>query len=155
MEEPAADHDRLVHVRTVTNWINLSTPLGLALAAAGRCRIGRGPRGLWLAEGYRWGFPIAGAFTVGSVVITGGRFDEMTVRLPRLLAHEERHATQWSAWLGLPMLPAYLVAMAWSWLRTGDLASANAFEVRAGLADGGYREAVPGRPFRRRAERSR
>lgn len=139
MEQPEIGPGAATRVRTVANWINLSTPLGLLVATAGRCRLRRGPRGLWLAEGYRLGFPIAGAFTVGSVVITPGRFAELAVRLPRLLAHEERHATQWCAWLGLPMLPAYLVTMAWSWLRTGDRAAANAFEVHAGLADGGYR----------------
>jgi hypothetical protein len=35
---------------------------------------------------------------------------------------------------------AYVAAASWSWLRTGDFASRNAFERRAGLADGGYRE---------------
>ncbi|QGF24002.1 hypothetical protein [Raineyella fluvialis] len=142
-------------LRTTANWINLSTPLGLLIAALGRSRLRRGPRGLLLAEGYRLSFPIAGAFTVGSVVITPGDLEVLGVRLPRLLTHEERHATQWAAWLGLPMLPAYLLAMAWSWLRTGDQASANVFEVRAGLADGGYRAAGSGRPVRRRADRSR
>jgi hypothetical protein len=36
------------------------------------------------------------------------------------------------------MLPLYLVAAAWSLLRGGDPSSYNVFEVRAGLADGGY-----------------
>jgi hypothetical protein len=34
----------------------------------------------------------------------------------------------------------YGVAAGWSWLRTGDVASRNVFERRAGLVDGGYRE---------------
>ncbi len=38
----------------------------------------------------------------------------------------------------------YGVAAGWSWLRTGDVASGNVFEQRAGLAEGGYRE----RPLR-------
>jgi hypothetical protein len=38
----------------------------------------------------------------------------------------------------MPVL--YLAAAGWSWLRTGDFASRNVFERRAGLADGGYRE---------------
>lgn len=142
-------------LRSLANWANLSTPLGLLVAAVGRCEVRRGPRGLHLAEGYRLGFPIAGAFTVGSVVITPGRFEELAVRLPRLLAHEERHSSQWCRWLGLPMLPAYLAASAWSWLRTGDLAAANWFEVRAGLADGGYNARSSAGRSRRRADRSR
>ena len=54
-----------------------------------------------------------------------------------------------ACWLGLPFLPAYAVASAWSWARTGDPWSRNAFERRAGLAAGGYREARP-RPLLRR-----
>jgi hypothetical protein len=57
-----------------------------------------------------------------------------------LLDHEERHVTQY-AWCGGPVMPVlYLGAAGWSWLRTGDFASRNIFERRAGLADGGYRE---------------
>lgn len=143
-------HTRATRLRSVANWINLSTPFGLAVAAAGRCRVRRGPRGLWLADGYAYGFPVAGAFTIGSVVVTSGSFARLAVVRPELLEHEERHSWQWCAWLGLPFLPAYLAAMAWSWLRTGDRAAANAFEVRAGLTSGGYRD----QPRSRRADRS-
>ena len=46
---------------------------------------------------------------------------------------------QWACWLGpVGFLPAYLLASAWSWLRCRDFALRNAFEVRAGLVDGGY-----------------
>jgi len=52
--------------------------------------------------------------------------------------HEERHSWQYALTLGLPMLPLYAVAAAWSYLLGGDYATHNVFEVRAGLADGGY-----------------
>jgi len=43
----------------------------------------------------------------------------------------------------MPVL--YLGAAGWSWLRTGDFFSRNAFERGAGLISGGYRE-QPVRP---------
>jgi hypothetical protein len=36
------------------------------------------------------------------------------------------------------MLPLYLLAAGWSWLRGGDHGTHNVFERAAGLADGGY-----------------
>ena len=55
-------------------------PLGLAIAKLGRATIRRGPRGLFLCEGYKLKFPIAGAFTVGNVITTGSTWDEMLTR---------------------------------------------------------------------------
>ena len=132
---------RAVRWRQVVNVVNLSTPLGLALAAAGRARITRGPHGLLLARGYRAPFPAprAPAVTVGDVILLR-LDDERLARRPKLLEHEARHSWQWAAWLGpAGFLPAYGLASVWSWWRTGDLAVGNAFEVRAGLAEGGYR----------------
>ena len=124
-------------VRQVLNVANGSTLLGLAVGSLGRSRFRRGPRGLVLATGYRLRLPSAAAFTVGNVVLT--RHDEeWLARRPRLLAHEERHSSQYAACLGLPMLPLYAVAAGWSYLRGGDFAVHNVFERRAGLADGGY-----------------
>jgi hypothetical protein len=130
-------------LRQVANVVNLSTPLGLGLAALGRCHLRRGPRGLVLAEHYRLGFPVASAFTVGNVLITPGDWTDLATHRPMLLLHEERHTWQWVALGGLPFLPAYGLAMAWSVLRTGDRAARNVFETRAGLALGGYREVPP------------
>ncbi len=124
-------------VRSLANWVNLSTPLGLAVATFGRAAVSRHDRGILLATGYRFGFPAASAFTVGSVVISRHDRGYLTGR-PELLAHEERHTTQYAACLGLPFIPLYLLATGWSWLRTGDRAAANLFERRAGLADGHY-----------------
>ena len=124
----------------VANLLNLSTLAGLAVAGLGGCSLRRGPGGLVLAEGYRWGFPVAGAFTVGDVVITARSFAALQERLPRLLEHEERHSWQYVWCLGLPYLLPYTVAMGWSMLRTGDRSSRNLFERHAGLAAGGYRE---------------
>lgn len=123
-------------LRRVGNILNLTTPLGLALAAAGRAQIRSGPHGLLLAE--HWRLPLAaGAFTVGNVVITRGRFDDLVERAPRVLVHEARHSSQWLV-LGLPFLALYGLGAAWSVLRTGDRAAGNPFERAAGLADGGY-----------------
>ncbi len=125
-----------------------ATLLGLAAAKAGSARLSSGPDHLVLASGYRPGFPRAVAFTVGNVVVTRLDRDALLAR-PALLAHEARHASQWACWLGLPFLPAYAAAGGWSLLRTGDPWSRNAFERRAGLVAGGYREA-PIRPLIRR-----
>ncbi|WP_105031603.1 eCIS core domain-containing protein [Arthrobacter ruber] len=131
------------------NWINLSTPCGLLVAALSGCRVSVGPDGILLAEGYRRRLPKARAFTVGSVVLLRGHAPrDAPAGFARLLEHEARHARQYAACLGLPFLPAYLTAAAYSLLRTGDPASRNVFERGAGLADGGYRE----RPLRPVAE---
>ncbi|SDR82720.1 hypothetical protein SAMN04488543_0567 [Friedmanniella luteola] len=130
-------------MRRLGNRVNLSTVLGLAVARLGRAEVRPGPRGLLLADGYRLPFPVAGAFTVGDVLVTAGRWD---AHRPALLEHEERHSWQWFWCAGLPFLPAYGVCLVWSVLRTGDRAAANVFERRAGLALGGYRE-VPVRPL--------
>ena len=109
---------RAVHVvRLVMNGVNLSTPLGLTVAVAGRARLRWGPDGLVLATGFRIRTH-APAFTVGNVVVM--RLDEAALaRRPRLLAHEGRHATQYVFCLGLPMLPLYDVAAGWSWACSG------------------------------------
>ena len=124
-------------VKEVVNAANGSTLLGLAVAGAGRARIRRGPRGLVLATGYRYGLPRASAFTVGNVVVTK-HYEDWWERRPRLLLHEERHSWQYVAMLGLPMLPLYGVAAVWSYLRGGDHSTHNVFETAAGLEDGGY-----------------
>ena len=123
-------------MRQVANVVNLSTPLGLALALAGRGTLRRGPDGLLLAHAVR--LPArAPAFTVGNVVLL--RLDDAALaRRPRLLVHEARHATQYACCVGPLMLPLYGLAAAWSWLRCRDPSSYNIFEVRAGLEDGGY-----------------
>ena len=124
-------------VKQVANLVNGSTVLGLAVGCAGGARFSRGPRGLVLATGFRLSLPWAGAFTVGNVVTTRHDADWLRAR-PGLLRHEERHSWQYVVCLGLPMLPLYLLAGGWSYLRAGDLATGNPFERLAGLADGGY-----------------
>lgn len=126
--------------RRRANLLNLSTPLGLLVARVGRASTRPGPYGLVLAEGYRFRFPVASAFTVGDVIITAHSFEALLRRTPDLLRHEETHARQYARCLGLPYLPLYTLAMGWSVLRTGDRASANVFERGAGLVAGGYVE---------------
>ena len=135
--------------RRRANRLNLSTPFGLLVVRLGGARRRPGPYGLVLAEGYRFRFPVAGAFTVGDVVVTAHSFDALLRRTPDLLRHEELHARQYARCLGLPYLGLYVLAMGWSVLRTGDRASGNVFERRAGLAAGGYVER-PVRSLRRR-----
>jgi hypothetical protein len=142
-------------LRQVVNVVTLATPLGLLLAHAGggaRCQSApdgsRGrrpaqdvpdtPEGLVVVTGYTWPLPPAPAFTVGNVIVLR-RGHEHLAGNPRLMAHEARHATQWAVCGGLPFLPLYGLAAAWSRVRAGDAFSRNVFERRAGLADGGYR----------------
>ena len=143
-------HRGWVRVRAIANWVNMSTPLGLVLANLGRAEVRPGPERLWLAEYYALGFPKAGAFTVGNVVLIPGRtIDSLASSCPEVLEHEAGHATQWALCMGLPFLPLYLLANAISWARTGTLHSANIFEIGADLAKGGYTRADV-RPFWRR-----
>ncbi|HSN43938.1 MAG TPA: hypothetical protein VLR88_07765 [Propionibacteriaceae bacterium] len=138
----------MIHVRNATNWCNLSTPAGLVVASVGGARIRRGPRGLFIAEGYRWNVPKASAWTLGSVIATKAPdFDALATRFPDLLDHEEAHTWQYAYSLGLGFLPVYSGMAAWSWLRTGDHASANFYERQAGLVNGGYAQR-PVRPVR-------
>jgi len=132
-------------LRFAGNLVNLSTPAGLLVAAVGRARCETRPGGLFLCEGYRLPFPVAGAFTVGNVITTAGRWADLLSRNPDLLRHEERHTWQWLYCAGVGFLPAYGVCLAWSVLRTGDRAADNFFERSAGLAIGGYRD-LPVRP---------
>lgn len=135
-------------VRQVVNLINLSTLLGLLLGVAGRAQLSKGPDGLILGYGYRIPVPPAPAFTLGNVVLFKGK-PEIHGRRPTLLTHESRHASQYAFCIGPLMLLLYVLAAGWSWLRTGDPASRNVFETRAGLPDGGYKER-PLRPVFRR-----
>ncbi len=130
-----------MRLRQTANLVTLATPLGVLLAAIGRARLTPGPHGVILAHDYRCPFPAprAGAVTVGDVVLL--RLDQAFLdERPQVLDHEARHAVQWACFLGpVGFLPAYLAASAWSWWRTGgNFALRNPFEVRAGLADGGY-----------------
>lgn len=147
LERTALPDAGLVRVRQVLNWANLSTPLGLIVARVGGARVRRGPSRSILADYYRWTFPVAGAFTVGDVIITRHDLDLLAARRPTLVQHELVHSTQWAYCLGLPFLPLYVGSMAWSWLRTGDRAARSFFERQAGLDLGGYKD-VPPRPLR-------
>lgn len=135
---PSGPQAPLQWLRLVGNLVNLSTLLGLAIGAIGGAHFRRGPRGLILGEGYRFRFPVAGAFTIGNVSTTARDWDTLLAGLPTLLTHEERHTWQYLYCLGLPFYLLYSVFMGWSWLRTGDRASRNFFERQAGLALGGY-----------------
>ncbi|HET7734762.1 MAG TPA: hypothetical protein VFK52_02200 [Nocardioidaceae bacterium] len=125
------------HVRLLLNLVNGSTLLGLLVGLLGRGHFQRGPRGLVLCTSYRLGFPRAGAFTLGNVILSRHEAGVLVGR-QRLLVHEERHSTQYAACLGLPLLLLYLLAAGWSWLRGGDFSTHNPFERIAGLEDGGY-----------------
>lgn len=131
-------------LRRAANLVNGSTVLGVAVAMAARTDVRSGPRGLVLAGGYSWRLPVAGAFTLGNVVLCRCPADNLVAQ-PALLSHEEKHCSQYAWCLGLPFLPLYLLSAGWSMLRTGNPGTANIFERHAGLAAGGY----PVRPRRR------
>jgi hypothetical protein len=124
-------------VRAAVNLVNGSTVAGMVVALAGRARPRAGGDGLLVAGGYRLPVPVAPAFCLGNVLITRRTEDEFRGD-GRLFAHEARHATQYAWCGGLGMLPLYGVAALVSWGLTGDFGTRNVFEVRAGLADGGY-----------------
>jgi hypothetical protein len=135
---------RAERLRRAVNWANVTTCPGFAVARIGGARPQRAPGGLYVAPGYRIGFPVAGAFTVGNVVCTRHDADYL-LGDPSLLGHEARHATQY-AWSGPLFWPAYGLAAAFSWAVSGHPAAYNPFEVWAGLAAGGYVRA-PLRPW--------
>ncbi|WP_459802820.1 hypothetical protein [Herbidospora sp. RD11066] len=135
--------------RRVINWINLSTPLGLLIARIGGATTRRGEFGLVYAHGYRYNFPIARAFTVGNVVVT--KYPDGFLQGP-LLLHESRHASQYAALIGLPMLPIYVLSVLISVLVCGNVGTYNLFERMANLDDGGYPR-IP--PWWRRRHRAR
>ncbi|PNI09307.1 hypothetical protein CXX84_08315 [Arthrobacter sp. AFG7.2] len=124
-------------VRRAANLVNGSTGLGLAVALLAGTEVSCGPRGLILAAGYRWRLPFAGAFTLGNVVLSRCPATDLLSR-PALLAHEERHCSQYAWCLGAPFLPLYFLAAGWSLLRTGNPGTGNVFERHAGLEAGGY-----------------
>lgn len=126
-------------VKLVGNVLNLSTLAGILVGVVGRARFSRGPRGMFYATGYKLGFPVASAFTLGNLIVSKHDRQYFDAR-PVLVKHEERHSWQYFCLVGLPLLPLYLLAAAWSWLRTGDFASRNLFERLADLKDGNYVE---------------
>ncbi|MCW2771315.1 MAG: hypothetical protein JWR27_2748 [Aeromicrobium sp.] len=129
-------HTFWTRVRAVVNWVNLSTPLGLIVARVGGATVIRHGRGTYLATGYRLDFPVAGAFTIGSVIDSHHDVAYLLDR-PLLLRHEDRHVTQY-AFAGVVMLPLYLVCVGISYAIAGDRSSYNPFERLADLADGNY-----------------
>lgn len=116
----------------VVNWVNGTTLAGLAVARLTGCTIDRRD-GCFQASGYRHRYPLAGAFTIGCVVLTRQPLTES------VWGHELGHARQY-AWCGPMFLPLYGLAAGWSWVRCGDWWSQNIFERRAGLTAGGYVE---------------
>lgn len=136
------DTDALV--RNIGNVANASTPLGLIVALAGGGRL-RLIHGLVVADRVSLPAVTASAVTIGSVVLVPGRsLEQASTRIPGLLEHENHHAYQWAYCFGVPFAPLYAAAAAWSWLRSGNRASANVFERQAGLSLGGY----PASPLR-------
>lgn len=150
-DQVLAPHTPWTRLRTVVNWINLSTPLGLLVARVGGAAVVRHGRGTHLATGYRFSVPMAGAFTIGSVIVSRHEAAYLRAR-PRLLQHEDRHCTQYAFAFGPVMLPLYFLSAAFSYLLAGDHASFNPFERLARLDDGGYRPART--RFARRREAS-
>jgi hypothetical protein len=86
----------------------------------------------------RW--PRAAAMTFGDIVVVrAGQWQRLADVPAPLMQHEAEHARQYLFTLGLPYFPLYWIACAYSYVRTGNYWSRNAFEVKAGLQNGGYR----------------
>lgn len=134
--------------RAAANVLNLTTPAAVVgtLLLGGRLRTGRD--GLLVASGGLLTRLPPPAMTIGGVVLL--RDPGVLQGRPQMWVHEARHATQYAWCLGLPFLPLYAVASAWSYLRCGDASSANVFERLAGHRDGGYAVRPP-RPLIRRS----
>jgi hypothetical protein len=127
--------------RTVLNWINLTTLVGLVLASLGQARLRRGPGGLVIAGDCRLPMPEQSCMTMGNLIICRHSADWLLdPEQAALLGHETRHATQY-AFLGPLFWPLYGIASLWSWLLTGEYGARNWFEQNAGLAAGGYADA--------------
>ncbi len=107
------------------------------MARIGGATVHRRGRGTYLCPGYRFGFPVASALTIGSVIISQHDLEWLAER-PVLLQHEDRHCTQYAFLVGPVMLPLYFVGVGVSYLLAGDHSSYNPFERLAGLDDGGY-----------------
>ena len=103
-------HTRWTRVRTVVNWANLSTPVGLLAARAGGASLHPIGRGVLVATGWRWRRAGVDATTVGSVVLTPRDVAWLRAR-PALVRHEDRHVTQYAWLLGPVFLPLYLLAV--------------------------------------------
>lgn len=129
------------------NTVNLTSGAGFLLARAAGCTVRRRDR-FWEATGYSWSQPRAAAFTVGCVVLSRRPVSEVVWQ------HEQAHVRQYAV-LGPAFWPAYALAAGWSWLRTGDWWSRNAFRAGSG-ADGRWlrrtaRQALREEIARRRA----
>lgn len=129
-------------LRDAANLFNGSTLLGVLAGLLARARF-RIRDGLLVADRARLPKAVtASAITVGNVVLVPRQsLEDAIAKIPSLMEHEDQHAWQYAYCLGLPFLPLYLAATAWSLVRTRDRAHANFFEVQAGLETGGYRRA--------------
>jgi hypothetical protein len=128
---------------------NGTTLVGRVLAFVARRmhRLGpmaSGPDEIRIASGYALPMPAQDCFTIGDVIFCRGEVDSL-LNQPQLLGHETHHSYQYAT-VGPFFFPLYFLACGWSHVLTGDYASRNTFERRAGLAAGGYRD-VPLRPI--------
>jgi len=84
-------------------------------------------------------WPPAAAMTFGDVVVVRAARWQTLEEVPlALMQHEAAHSRQYPFVLGFPYLPLYWLCCAYSYLRCRDYWSFNPFEVKAGLAEGGY-----------------
>ena len=133
---------RREQLRRALNWINLSTACGFLLAKLSHSDRRPTPDGHYLATSYHWPVPVAGAFTIGDVIFTRSAHstnsDPYSPLDAHVWSHELMHSNQYAWCLGLPFIPLYFSACAYSYLMSGDIWSYNIFETRANLDAGGY-----------------
>jgi hypothetical protein len=138
----------MMTVQRVTRylWASPATALGLAGAflALWRGRIEL-RQGVVEAHGpaLRWSLTHISPLPEGIAAITLGHvvLGRDAQALDATRAHERVHVRQYERW-GLFMLPAYVIASAWAWVRGGHAYFDNPFERQAfGNHEGGARSA--------------
>lgn len=90
-----------------------------------------------------WASGPPAAVTFGDVVLvltTNPQWCSVQGIPESIMRHEAAHSRQYMFTLGLPYFPLYWVCCLYSYIRSGNYWAFNPFEVRAGLANGGYRE---------------
>ena len=105
---------------------------GRAVLREGVCEACGGWPGKWLGLNLPFSGRVS-ALTIGHVVI-----GDSASSLAATRAHEREHVRQYERW-GMALLPAYLIAGLWVWLRGGHPYRDNAFEVAARKAEASSR----------------
>jgi len=132
------------HVRLLINTLTGINLFGVLVGVLSRGRAVWDPRfGLLVFIGCKIPWPPAAAMTFGDIVVVRALQWQSLDDIPvALMQHEAAHSRQYPFVLGFPYFPLYWLCCAYSYLRCRDYWSFNPFEVRAGLAEGGYQKST-------------